>query len=356
MRRSQILVTALSVLAVASMGAFPTLAETSGTAAKRPELPSNVSVLSAIGERAVFSGDSTRVAFVDREFGNAYEIELATGHVRNLTGHLPHVGITRVQYLANGDYLITAPRFEGPDARWRSELWVLDKNLKTPLQPLGVQAFEGVAVSRIANRIAWVSTSEHFQFPTRGPNNYYGFPAPTDDDEMFIETAEIAMQAGKPVLLNRKTAASAKSSKCYMESQDFYANDSRLVYSCYEVAEQYGPATRMPVLSLDLASGKTTVIRDVRSETNEPEGVFPDGSAVLTECRELGSEKPLELCKVGLTENSKDYSRLTHFTDTSDFGASNGVISPDGKYMAFQLARKGGLPGQGFGLLLMRLK
>ena len=50
------------------------------------EIPlEQATMLSAFGERAAFSPNGTRIAFVGKSYGDAYEIELATGHVRNLT-------------------------------------------------------------------------------------------------------------------------------------------------------------------------------------------------------------------------------------------------------------------------------
>jgi len=85
--------------------------------------------LSWFGDRPSFSPDGKRIAVIGKTFGDAYEFEIATGKVRNLTAHLPHQGLLRVQYLPNGDFLITAPRhFEGDKSRWDGELWILDKN------------------------------------------------------------------------------------------------------------------------------------------------------------------------------------------------------------------------------------
>lgn len=320
-----------------------------------PALPANVTLLSDIGERPAFSPDSLKVAFVNHEFGDAYEMDLETGEVRNLTGNIAHMGITRVQYLPNGDYLITTPRFRGAAARFQSELWVLDRSLRKPLQPLGVTAFEGTAVSRFAPRLAWVAVSDDFHYPVPGPDGHWGFPAPNKSEYMAINVADIVWKDGKAQLTNRREVLRSPAGQCYLESQDFRNEDRELVYTCYET--RGGEITRMPTLGLDLRTGKTTVFRDQADEVNEPEGVFPDGHATLTECKPMHSEKPvpLELCRLGLTENSTDYRKVTHFTETSDYGASNGVISPDGKLMAFQLARANGVAGQGFGIMLMRL-
>ncbi|RYE58277.1 MAG: hypothetical protein EOP18_01445, partial [Rhizobiaceae bacterium] len=66
--------------------------------------------LSSFGGRAAFSPDGRKIAFVGKTYGDAYEIDIATRKLRNLTHGIPHQGIMRIQYLPNGDFLVTAPR------------------------------------------------------------------------------------------------------------------------------------------------------------------------------------------------------------------------------------------------------
>ena len=51
----------------------------------------------------------------------------------------------------------------------------------------------------------------------------------------------------------------------------------------------------------------------------------------------------------------KDFQRLTHFNDYEGWKASNPVISTDGKWMAFQIARAADEAGVGYGIMLHRL-
>src|SRR5690349_12349618 len=73
------------------------------------DLPWNIRQVSSDGARAAFSPGGGRLAYMDKEFGNAWEINLKTGAKRELTRGFKHAGFLRVQYLPNGDYLLTGP-------------------------------------------------------------------------------------------------------------------------------------------------------------------------------------------------------------------------------------------------------
>src|SRR4051812_5426441 len=64
------------------------------------ELPPHIIKLSNFGERADWSHDGRRLLFVEKTFGDVYEIEVATRELRLLTGRYPHAGYTRALYLA----------------------------------------------------------------------------------------------------------------------------------------------------------------------------------------------------------------------------------------------------------------
>ena len=50
-----------------------------------------------------------------------------------------------------------------------------------------------------------------------------------------------------------------------------------------------------------------------------------------------------------------DMDVLTHFNDYQGWKASNPVVSTDGRYIAFQIARTTDPSGVGYGIMLMRL-
>src|SRR5437667_6626310 len=77
-------------------------------------LPPHIQRVTWFGERADFSHDGKRILFVEKTFGDVYEVELATGIIRAMTHHYPHYGYTRALYLANGDILLSGPRNLNP--------------------------------------------------------------------------------------------------------------------------------------------------------------------------------------------------------------------------------------------------
>src|SRR3954453_7284162 len=192
-----------------------------GTRQGSPEdhLPSNITRMTYFGERAAWSPDGTRIAFMEKSFGDAYEIDPSTKAIRLLT-HYPHPGFLRVQYLPNGDYfLIGARNFVDINAtRGRDqEMWVLPHDFKPGDRalPLDRKISEGVAISRTSARIAWSNT--HGQYPDQ-----------LAEGESVIYTADVVSRDGHPALANTKEVLRAKAPECTLEAQDFRRNDSEL--------------------------------------------------------------------------------------------------------------------------------
>ena len=102
------------------------------------DFPLYIERLTHFGERPDWSPDGKRLLFLEKMYGDVFEIELATGVIRPLTHHYFHNGYTRALYLANGDILLSGSKAFNPeaphDSRFRTpELWVLNKSLdKTP--------------------------------------------------------------------------------------------------------------------------------------------------------------------------------------------------------------------------------
>src|SRR6185295_10934873 len=79
-------------------------AKKSGSPEENP--PRNIIQLTAFGERAVWSPDGKRIAFMSKSFGDAFEIDVKTRLIRLLTGRFHHEGFLRVHYLSNGDFFL----------------------------------------------------------------------------------------------------------------------------------------------------------------------------------------------------------------------------------------------------------
>jgi hypothetical protein len=58
-------------------------------------LPANEEILTHFGERADFSPDNHRVAFMDKSFGDAFVIDLKTRTIRCITCNIPGAAFLR---------------------------------------------------------------------------------------------------------------------------------------------------------------------------------------------------------------------------------------------------------------------
>jgi len=298
------------------------------------ELPAHIRQMTHFGERADWSHDGKRILFLEKTFGDAYELDIATGVIRPVTHHYFHEGYTRALYLANGDILLSgARRFDANDP-WPSrneknaELWVLKKDLSGPPTPLGEKCSEGPAVSRKKMRIAW----------TQG-NAFY--------------MADVVYRDGKPELSNKKKILDARDLpfKCNLETQNFRPPDEKeLIFSAYDYQGT-------EVMGLDIATGKVTNYSNAPDQYDEPEGIFPDGKFTLVECDKHNTKGPrhIDIYKLALDGSGKT-ERLTRFGDYLGYKASNPVVSDDGRYMAFQFARTGDAAGVGRGILIFDLE
>lgn len=313
-----------------------------GTRSGSPEenLPKNITRLSHFGERASWSPDGTRIAFMEKSFGDAYEVDVKTGVIRLLT-HYAHPGFLRVQFLPNGDYfLIGARTFTdiGATRARDQEMWILKADAKPGdhALPLDHRISEGVAISRTSMKIAWSNT--------RGQ-----YPDDFKANESAIYTADIVYDGGLPRLANKKEVLRAMAPGCTLEAQDFRRNDTELIYTCYR-------SPFADVLGVDLATGKTTIYRKEAAEYNEVEGIYPDGEYTLVESSRDQLEHNssyIDIWKLKLEPNSRDFTRVTHWGEYRGFKASNPVVSPDGRRIAFQSARSKDPAGVGYGIFVL---
>lgn len=332
----------LSIFALGLALGQPSSGAENAKAGKNPadELPPHIRRLTWFGERADWSHDGKRILFIEKTYGDAYEVEVATGIVRPVTHHYPHAGYTRALYLVNGDILLSGsatfdPKNPNP-SRVQCFLSVLDKSLTKPPVPLGTKCSEGPAVSRRRLHIAWTHVSA--QYP----------------DEMASGTsrmleADIVYEGGLPKLAHQKLIVESKDLpfRCTLETQNFRPPDEReLTFSAYGHQET-------DVCGIDLATGKITNYSNAPGQYDEPEGIFPDGRFTLVECDRQNRKGSsfIDLWKLRL-DGSGALERLTFFSDSPGYKASNGVISDDGRFLAFQMAKSKDPAGVGYGIFI----
>jgi hypothetical protein len=308
-------------------------------------LPDNIEMLSHFGERADFSPDNKDVAFMAKSFGDAMTINLESKVIRCLTCNVPGAVFLRVMHLSNGDYLLIGPdHFENISlSRDRdNELWYLSKVRGSKPIKLNHKLNEGAAVSKDQMTIAFTLT--HEQEPA------------LDEGSSQLLIYDINTFGDKPELTNKRVIYESKDRSCVLEAQDFYDNNSKLTFTCYE------PSPNASTMGIDLKSGKVTNLSNYNGY-NEVEGIFPDGLYSCVEsdrqCKWLGGDAGsgnIDIWKLKLDGTGKDFVRITNFNDYEGGKASNPVISTDGKYMAFQMARTTDPAGVGYGLLLYKFK
>ena len=197
-----------------------------------------------------------------------------------------------------------------------------------PPVPLGEKCSEGPAVSRKHMRIAW----------TQGGAFYM---------------ADIVYKNGKPELAHKKKILDGRDLpfKAGLETQNFRPPDEKeLIFSAYDYQGT-------EVMGLDIETGKIVNYSQAPEQYDEPEGIFPDGRYTLVECDKHNRKgtQYIDIYKLALDGSAKT-QRLTFFSNYDGYKASNPVMSDDGRYMAFQVAKRGDMAGVGRGILIFDFK
>ncbi|MFL6436532.1 MAG: TolB family protein [Terriglobales bacterium] len=305
-------------------------------------LPANIEVLTHFGERADISPDNQRVAFMAKSFGDAMLIDLKTRIITCLTCNVPGAVFLRVMHLVTGDYILIGPdHFEDVrSSRARdNELWFLSKRPGAKPVKLGQKMSEGAAISKKSLNIAFS------EVPAQAPDLAPG--------SSRLLVADLDLSSAEPKLINKKTVFESKDRNCVLEAQDFYDNDNKMTFTCYE------PLNAASVMGIDLRTGQLTNFSQAPGTYNEPEGIFPDGLYTAVEadrqCQQFATgcgSGNIDIWKLRLDGTGKNFVRLTHFNDYESGKASNPVVSTDGRFMAFQAARTSDPAGVGYGILL----
>ncbi|HZI25523.1 MAG TPA: hypothetical protein VFD46_10610 [Chryseolinea sp.] len=305
-------------------------------------LPSNIEILTHFGERADIAPDNQSIAFMSKSFGDAMVIDLKTRAIRCLTCNVPAAAFLRVMHLSTGDYILIGPdHFEDIRiSRSRdNELWFLSKERGSKPIKLGQKMSEGAAVSKKNLTIAFSQLGAQAPDLPKGASR--------------IIMADVDMSGSVPKLVNKKTIHESLDPSCVLEAQDFYDNDSKLTFVCYE------PNDLASVMTIEMKTRQVTNHSKYPGSYNETEGIFPDGLYTCVEadrqCEVLGGKRGsgnIDIWKLKLDGSGKDFTRLTHFNDFEGGKASNPVVSNDGRFMAFQFARTTDPAGVGYGLLM----
>lgn len=300
------------------------------------KLPPHIRQITHFGQRADWSHDGKRILFLERTFGDVFEVEVATGIITPVTHHFFHEGFTRALYLANGDILLSGARHFDANDPWPSrgernaELWVLKKDLSGPPVALGEHCSEGPAVSRKRMTIAWTRRNAFYQ-------------------------ADVVYENGTPKLSNKTKILDADDLpfRCNLETQNFRPPEEKeLIFSAYNY--QGGE-----VCGLNLETGEVVNYSKAPNQYDEPEGIFPDGKYTLVECNKHMNIpegiQEVDIYKLAL-DGSARLERINFFADYPGYKGSNPVVDDDGRFMAYQIAKKGDPAGVGRGILIFDLQ
>jgi Tol biopolymer transport system component len=165
--------------------------------------------------------------------------------------------------------------------------------------------------------------------------------------------ADLVYTDGVPALANKRLIIDGADLpfRCTMETQNYRGPDEKeLIFSAYTEGH------KCDVIGIDLETKKITKYTDSPDIYDEPEGIFPDGRATLVECDLQNKRGPghVDLWKLML-DGTGTYSRLTYFSEFPGYKASNGVVSDNGRFIAFQMAKAGEAAGIGHGIFVLDL-
>lgn len=308
------------------------------------DMPAGQRLISPFGERPVFSPDGTKIAFIGHSYGDAFEYDLKSGAMRNLTAHMPHRGFLRVHYLKDGSFLLLGPH--DPAATMaetrekRIEMFWLDRNGSGPAVPLRTKLFEGVATSREASRIAWTELSPAGSTMAGAKGT-------------VLKTADVVVDGPRTRLDNIREVATF--TDCKTEAQDFLPGDNGVTMPCYYFGKEFKGGTRTEVIAIDLKSKVVSKFPTPPELYGEIEGIFPDGKRTLVECsgdRSAG----MDLCVLDLKTAAPRYTRITRIMDHGRWKYGNPVVSPDGRTIAAQVGSADVVDvGMGLGIVLIDL-
>jgi Tol biopolymer transport system component len=249
-------------------------------------------------------------------------------------------------HLSTGDYILIGPEHFQDIHVSRSrdnELWFLSKQPNSKPIRFNQKMSEGAAISKKSLKISYSENS------AQNPE------LPKGASRLFI--ADVDLSGGVPQLTNKKVVYESPDNRCNIEAQDFFDNDRKMTFTCYQ------PEGMASVMTIDLETKEVVNQSKAPGTYNEVEGIFPDGKYTCVEgdrqVQTLGRKggfREIDIWKLRLDGTGKDFTRLTHFNDYDGWKASNPVVSTDGKFMAFQVAHTADEAGVGYGIMLYRFQ
>lgn len=278
--------------------------------------------LTDFGGRPRWSPDGRRIVFVEGEYAEAYELDVATGEKTCITCEFDHEGVFRIYFMNDGDYLLLGTqkfRHRTYNRFVRNAIYWMPADRSQPPRHLGEEHFEGIAVSRTSRKIAYFTSILN----TLGPSRL--FVATIGEHGELLDKTEVALPFEG---LDRWRP---------FEAQDFFAQDRGLIFSHYTRPAQ--------TYSYDFETGE--LINQSRSSAHEePEGLFPDDrfSAMEADRHVFDPDAPdydqpirSDIYMLELDGTGKTSRRLTHVSDQPERWANNPNVRGDGCAIAYSI-------------------
>jgi hypothetical protein len=202
--------------------------------------------------------------------------------------------------------------------------------------------FEGVGVSPNTPKITYAVSGRND--PTLGAPDVF------ECHVTEIDYLDGVPRLGKDLVFYRTHGGLAP------EPQDFRNGDIEVIFAEYHRAGRspHAPEPLCTVRGFELTTGTFTTYIEESRVHNECEGIFPDQQYILLESDCDSGFPPRDLWKLAL-DGSGRRSRLTSMPRDTDWRATNGNVSPDGKLLAFMINRRDDEAGRGRGIGLLDL-
>lgn len=244
------------------------------------------------GSRVEWLNDHQFV-FSSGHVADVYLMDVKSNEIVPLTYHFDHAGFGRARPLANGDLLLVGPE-TGP-APERDPVKLIVNNdqtgrfkgtmsiLKAPYTgepiPLGVPAWEGLAVSHHGNRVVWSDTrvSYYANNIIETGLNYLFKRSNLWTGEIKYDRNGIPYMANKRIIVKKCDIGAV-----FLEPQDFMGlDDSKLIFTAYGILEGSGD-----VFVYDFEKESIERIELLQKSYNEWEGVSHDSKSAFLEIDE----------------------------------------------------------------------